>query len=270
VLADTHCHLNLKDFEPDLPQVLTRARQAGIGAMVVPGIDLESSRRGLKLAEAWPSVFAAIGIHPHHAAEWGKESREALEEMAQSGRVVAIGEVGLDYYRDRCPRGQQRTALVGQLELAGRLGLPAIIHNREATTDLLAILEDWSQGLEPGLADRAGVLHAYSADLSTAADAVEAGFYLGIGGPLTYPNADERRAITAQLPPSRVLIETDAPYLPPHPHRGERNEPAMARLVAEALARLVGMSYEDVAAASTRNATALFGWTDGNDDNDLL
>lgn len=269
-LADTHCHLNLKDFEPDLPQVLARARQAGVRAMLVPGIDLPSSRRAVELAGTMPAVFAAVGIHPHHASVWGAESRETLEELAQSNRVMAIGETGLDYYRDRCPRQQQRTALLGQLELAARLGLPVIIHNREATADLLEILTDWTKGLQPAQADRAGVLHAYSADLNTAEVAVDAGFYLGVGGPVTYRNAGQRRAIAAQLPLERLVIETDAPYLPPHPHRGQRNEPALVRLVAEELARLMEISFEDLATVSTHNADVLLGWTHGSDDDDLL
>jgi TatD DNase family protein len=269
-LVDTHCHLTLRDYDSDLEQVLLRAREAGIERMLVPGIDLATSRAGVALAEAKPEVYAAVGVHPHDARSYSAALGDELRDLAGSPRVVAIGEIGLDYYRDRSPRPAQRTAFQAQLDLAAELGLPVVVHNRESTEDVMEALIHHARRRPSQLADRVGVLHAFSGDLEVGRRAAEAGFYLGVAGSLTYPAADERRAITSSLPLERLVLETDAPFLTPHPRRSERNEPAKMRQVAEQLAKLFGVSLEVIAGTTTANAARLFGWDHVIDNHHLL
>jgi TatD DNase family protein len=264
-LADTHCHLCLDEFADDLDQVLERARQAGVDRILVPGVDLATSERAVELAEAHTGLYAAVGVHPHYAASYRAETRARLRRLARSPRVVAIGEIGLDYYRDRSPRDEQRHAFADQLDLAGELGLPAVIHNREAGDDLLQAALPWA-----ALRDNPGVLHAFSSDQATAAAAAQAGFFLGVAGPITFPNAEGRRMITGTLPPERVVLETDAPYLSPHPRRGERNEPARVAVIAEVLSGIWQRRPDETRRMTWDNAEALFHWNDGTDHDHLL
>lgn len=264
-LADTHCHLCLDAFRADLEEVLARARQAGVARMLVPGIDLETSRRAVELAEAHSEILAAVGVHPHNASGYTPEVRAGLQELGASRRVVAIGEIGLDYYRDLSPRPQQIRAFEDQLELAGRLGLPVVIHQRAAGEEVLERLLPWSAGRT-----RPGVLHAFSGDAAQAEAATAAGLYLGLAGPITFPRAQELREVAAGAPHDRVVIETDSPYLTPHPRRGERNEPARVALVAEALARAWASDIEHARTTVWQNADELFRWSDGTHDRHLL
>jgi TatD DNase family protein len=182
-----------------------------------------------------------------------------LRELAQQPKVVAIGEIGLDFYRDLSPRDVQRRAFQAQLAWAGKLGKPVVVHDRDAHDDVMAILADWAAGLDRSpLAGRAGVLHTFSGDLPMAERAIDLGFYISISGPVTYHNARDLPGIVQALPLDRLLVETDCPYLAPHPYRGKRNEPAYVRLVAERIAALRGMSFDDLAAATTANAHRLF------------
>lgn len=269
-LVDSHCHLYASDFATDIEAVLERARQAGVRRMVVPGTDIATSRQALRMAERHPEIYCAVGVHPHEADGWDETCRTELAAMCRSPKVVAIGEIGLDYYRDYSARSAQRHAFRAQLELAGELGSPVIVHNREATADVLSDLLNWSAALPADLARRAGVLHAYSADVSSAGLATEAGFYVGIAGPVTYPNADGLRRVVSELAPDRTLIETDAPFLPPQPHRGERNEPGYVRLVAVQLAEIHGTDLAEIGLTTTRNASILFGWDNGNENCSIL
>jgi TatD DNase family protein len=264
-LADTHCHLSLADFDSDLDAVLERARQAGVRRILVPGVDLETSERAVRLAEAHAEIYAAVGVHPHYASSYDSESRSRLRRLAGSTRVAAIGEIGLDYFRDRSPRDAQRRAFEDQLELAAELGLPVVIHNREAVEDVLSLIVPWAAGRAAP-----GVLHAFSNDEATAETACRAGFFLGVGGPITFPNARGRRTITGALARHRVVLETDAPYLTPHPRRGERNEPARVGLVAEALSEIWQQRPEEIRRVVWDNAAALFHWNHGTDDDHLL
>ncbi|MDX1600906.1 MAG: TatD family hydrolase, partial [Anaerolineales bacterium] len=222
------------------------------------------------LAEATPGVYAAVGVHPHEAESWSAGSADELRSLAASPAVVAIGEIGLDYYRDLSPRAAQRKALRAQLSLAAELGLPVIVHNRESTEDLLDELTHWADELPDELATRPGVLHAFSADRKAAEIATRHGFFLGVAGPITYPNADDRRRITAGLPAERLLVETDAPYMAPQAERGKRNEPAFVRFVAEALAEVKSTSLDKVADRTTANASNLFGWSHGTTNGNIL
>lgn len=269
-LVDTHCHLNLSEFDADRESVITRARLAGIARIVVPGIDLASSRAAVNLARETSGVYAAVGIHPHHAGDLDAAALAELRDLAAAPDVVAIGEIGLDYFRNLSPAETQRDAFEQQLELAATLDLPVIVHNREALADVLSSLRRWTAALGERLAGRRGVLHAYSADLQAVPAGADFGFYFGVAGPVTYANAEVRRRVTAGLPGDRILVETDAPYLTPQPHRGQRNEPAFTRLVAEKVAEITQQSLSQVAATTSANAARLFGWDDGTHNRNLL
>ncbi len=260
-LADTHCHLMLEAFAGDLEAVLVRAREAGVRRILVPGIDLQSSRQAVQLAERHPELYAAVGLHPHDAHHWEAKTASQLRSLAQHPKVVAIGEIGLDYYRDLSPRPQQRSAFAAQLKLAAELGLPVVVHNRQAMEDLLPTLFEWARSLSAaGAQSPPGVLHAFSGDQEQALQAIEAGFLLGIAGPLTFRNAHLRRTITSGLPQDHLVLETDAPYLAPHPHRGRRNEPAYVRLIADSLAKVMETSLASIAKVTSQNASRIFGW----------
>lgn len=259
MLIDTHCHLDLSAFDPDREAVIQRAAESGVTRIINPAVDLESGAAVLALAAKYPGVFAAIGIHPNSTAQFRSSDIEQMEKQARSSpKVVAIGEIGLDYHWDDSPKGVQRTAFEAQLALAARLELPAIIHNREASEDVIAVLRAWLPTLPESLRTRPGVLHSFSAPPTIADQALAMGLYLGFTGPITYKKSDELRAIAARIPIDRILVETDAPYLTPQAHRGQRNEPAYVRYVAERLAALRVMPDADLAAQTTANAERLF------------
>lgn len=250
-LVDSHAHVDFRQFDADRDAVLRRAREAGVVQIVNPGADLESSRRAVALAERYDEIFAAVGVHPHDAVTLTDEALAALAQLADSPHVVAIGEIGLDYYRDLSPREQQRQAFSQQLALARRLGLPVIVHIRDAHEDAMRILEREAAGMR-------GVLHCFSGDLGVAQRAIALGWYISVAGPLTYPNAHRLRGVVSQLPLERLLVETDCPYLSPQPRRGKRNEPAHVSWVAEQLAECLGLPLERVAEVTTSNTRELF------------
>lgn len=264
-MIDSHCHLDSPQFKKDRARVLERARQAGVTLVVVPGVDIAASCAALELAHKHADIVAAVGVHPHDAKTLDAPAAGQLRTLARQPRVVAIGEIGLDYYRDLSPRDVQRRAFQTQLELASELGLPVIVHDREAHQDVLAILSEWRSALarpgsqHPALAERPGVLHSFSGDVALAEHVLELGFYLGISGPVTYPNAEKTHAVVRAAPLDRLLLETDAPYLAPQACRGKRNEPACVRQVAEAIARLKAVALEQVIDQTTQNARALLG-----------
>lgn len=253
-LVDTHCHLDDGAFADDIEAVMDRAAEAGVGQVIVPAIDLGNVGAVLSLAERFDDVFAAVGVHPNSAVNWEDEWITELRVLAGHHKVVAIGEIGLDYYWQKTPVETQHRALCHQLGLAAELGLPVIIHNRESNADVLRLLGDSPlAGTE-----RPGVLHSFSGDWAMAKAALDMNFYLGFTGPLTYKKADELRDIAGRAPLDRILIETDAPYLTPQPHRGQRNEPAYVRMVAERLAELRGVSIGEIARITTANSERLF------------
>ena len=245
-------------FDADRDAVIDRARQAGVGRIMNPGVDLESSRRAVALAEKYPEVYAAVGFHPHDASKLGNAELKELKALARHPKVKAIGEIGLDYYRNLSPPEEQQRAFRQQLELAAELGLPVIIHNREAYTDVIGMLAEWGRGQEA--AKPFGVLHSFSGDRTQVEPSLKANFLLGLTGPITFPKADEMRAVAKDAPLSALLIETDAPYLTPAPFRGRRNEPAYARYVAEKLAEVRGEALETVMKQTSANAALLFEW----------
>jgi TatD DNase family protein len=257
-MIDTHCHLNFDAYADDLSAVIQRAEQAGVALIINPGVDVPSSQEAIALAQQYNAVFAAVGIHPNSTAAFQTSDLAALCELAAAPRVVAIGEIGLDYYWDKSPVQQQRAAFEQQLVLAADLRLPVIIHNREASEDVIVVLESWAAHLPAELRGHAGVLHSVSAPPDIAERALAAGFYLGFTGPITYKNADTLRAIARQTPLDRILVETDGPFLTPIPHRGKRNEPAYIPYIVDTLAGLKQLSASQMADITTANAVRLF------------
>jgi TatD DNase family protein len=263
MLVDTHCHLDFNNFDDDLTLVLARARESGVGKILNPGINLNSSQVAVKLAEEYPEVYAAVGVHPNDGLSWDDTTEDQLQELANHPKVVAVGEIGLDFYRDWTPRDKQIEIFKKQLKLASNLKLPVIIHCRDAMEEVLDILTDWHRGLEKShseLAHRPGVLHSFSGDEGFAKQAGSLNFLIGITGPVTFRNAKELQDLVIRLPLHWLLIETDAPFLSPHPMRGKRNEPANVRLVAEKIADLHQQAYNNVTNITTANAAKLFNW----------
>ncbi|MEN4041397.1 MAG: TatD family hydrolase [Anaerolineaceae bacterium] len=262
-LVDTHCHLYLDAFQDDLDQVLERAWQQGLERILVPGIDLETSRSVVSLADCYPQIYAAVGVHPNHAVSWTRDTLGILTELADHPKVVAVGEIGLDYYRDDAPHQLQQNILHLQLELAAKMNLPVVLHNRNALTDLWSILHPWQRAMEDNqspIAKRPGVLHSYEGDLDTALLAASQNFKIGISGTVTFRNAQHRQQVTAGLPPACVVLETDAPFLAPQPHRGQRNEPGFVSFIAKKVAELHQMPLAELIGLTTDNAAQLFEW----------
>ncbi len=253
MFVDTHCHLDFPQFDADREAVLERARANGVGRIVIPATDLETSRRAVALAEAHADIFAAVGFHPTSTSGLGADALTELRELARSTKVVAIGEIGIDLYWKTVALAEQQTAFRAQIELAADLGKPIIVHDREAHAEVLTLLRETVP--PPG-----AVLHSFSGDQALAESALELGYYLGVDGPLTYKKNDALRAIFAAVPLDKILIETDAPYLTPQAHRGQRNEPAYVRYVAEQLATVRGVSLAEISQATTANAARLFRW----------
>lgn len=258
MLIDTHCHFDFDAFESDRAELLTAAAAQGVTRLINPAIDLETGERALKLAAHYDGIYATAGFHPNSTADYTPSLLAEIEAQAAQPKIVAIGEIGLDYHWDKSPKAQQWRAFEDQLALAARLGLPVIIHNREASEDVLSILSAWQPSLTPQQRERIGVLHSFSAPPEIAERALALGFYLGFTGPITYKKADDLREVAAHVPLDRLLIETDAPFLTPQQHRGARNTPAYVRYVAERLALLHNVPYAEMATITTRNAERLF------------
>ncbi len=255
MLIDTHCHLDFDRFDHDREAVVARALAAGVQRIIVPAVNLQNCPVDLRLAEQYEGVYAAVGVHPNSTAAWEPGWTAALQEFVTHKKVVAIGEIGLDYYWDKSPKAVQHEALTAQLALAAEHNLPVISHNRESSADVIRLLTE--SPLAGG--ERPGVLHSFSADWPTAAAALEMGFYLGFTGPVTFKKADDLRHLVAKVPLERILVETDAPFLAPQQRRGKRNEPAYVAYVAERIAAIHGVDTAVFAAQSTANAERLFG-----------
>ena len=274
MLTDTHCHLDLDKFDEDREAVIQRALDAGIERILIPALELESSQTVVQLANSHPVIFASVGYHPTDLDKWDNKSIDNLRQLVKStSKIVAVGEIGLDYYWVKEPekRAFQHTALKNQLQLAQQIDKPVIIHMREendawfgqASVDLLGILKEWQQGLlaqNHPLANKPGVLHSFNGNLETARKAIDLNFYIGVTGPVTYKNAAEKRRILRSVPLERILIETDAPFLTPVPHRGRRNEPAFVSYIADKIAEIHMTTLEQVAEITSKNARTLFGW----------
>ncbi len=272
MLTDTHCHLDLEAFDADRPVVIERALQAGLARLLLPGVNVESSRRCVQLAAENPAFYAAVGISPTEVEHRALDALDQVQHLATNPKVVAIGEIGLDYYwiHEDAQQARQRDFLQQQLLLARDLGRPVILHAREkgdaqqgpCFADMLTILERWVAQPAPGGAPSRppGVLHSFSGSLEIARRLIELGFFIGVTGPITYKNASSRRDMIAALPLDRLLIETDAPYLAPVPHRGQRNEPAYVAHIADKIATIHARSTEEVITVTGANAARLFAW----------
>jgi len=253
-LIDSHAHLDNQQFAGDRSEVIQRARDNGISAIVSIGCDLDSSRSNAELATRHDDIYAAVGIHPHDASQLDDSAIEELRRLTLgNGKVVAIGEIGLDYFRDHSPRDVQQKAFRRQIALARELAKPIVVHDREAHADVLTTL------VEEKAADIGGVLHCFSGDLDMAREVIDLGFYISFPGTITYPKNEAIRQIIETLPIESLLVETDCPYLSPQPFRGKRNEPAHVRVTAEALADIKGLTLADVARITSLNCRKLFG-----------
>ncbi|MBU4439178.1 MAG: TatD family hydrolase [Acetobacterium sp.] len=257
MLIDSHAHIDDQKFSEDRETVLENARAAGVEIIINPGADEASSYRAVEMSEKYPMVYATVGIHPHDAKDYQPQKHDALlKEWAKKDKVVAIGEIGLDYHYDYSPRDVQQDVLIRQLIIAKEVKLPIVIHNRESMEDMVRILKEY---FAP---EYGGIMHSYSGSVEMAKVFLEMGFYLSISGPLTFSNARKLPEVVAMMPLDRLLVETDSPYLTPTPHRGKRNEPAYVRLVAAEIARIRGISLEEVSEITTENAKKVFGITE--------
>lgn len=253
MLFDTHCHLYDTVYDADRPAVLERARAAGIGRMLCPATDRQSSEACVELARHYDGIYAAVGIHPQEAGRVQPGDIEAIRRMVeQEPFVVAIGEVGLDYHYDTPARDTQKEIFIEMIGLARDLDLPIDIHDREAHGDTMEILRRYGKGL-------CGVFHCYSGSLEMTTELIRMGFYFGFTGTVVFPNSKRAKQVASRIPMERLLIETDSPYLTPPPYRGRRNEPAYVRYVAEEIARLRGLDVEYVISQTTANGLQVFG-----------
>jgi TatD DNase family protein len=249
-LIDSHAHLDVPQYDRDREETIARARAAGLAAIVNIGTDLSSTRASIALAERYTFIWATAGIHPHDAKQLGSSELRTLRALARHPQVVAVGEIGLDYYRDLSPRADQLRALAEQLDLAAELDLPVVVHSRDAHDDVEAVLDDFSGTV---------ILHSYSAGPARLAKALASGYYISIAGPITFRKAEGLREVAANVPLDRLLLETDCPFLTPEPHRGHRNEPAYVRYVARAVAEARHCPTDTVANAAADNARHVFG-----------
>lgn len=257
-MIDTHCHINFDAYADDRADVLARAASAGVTRVINPAVDVQTSQEIIALAAQFEEMFATVGIHPNSTADFAMSLLDELAALAKAPKVVAVGEIGLDYHWDKSPKSKQFEAFEAQLNLARDLSLPVIIHNRDASSDVITILEHWAADLPASLKTRPGVMHSFSAPADIAERALNIGMYLGFTGPITYKKAEDLRKIAANVPLERILVETDGPFLTPEPYRGKRNEPALIPYILSRLASLKNMTDTETAQATTANAIRLF------------
>ncbi|SDI11629.1 TatD DNase family protein [Alteribacillus persepolensis] len=252
VLFDTHVHLNIEQFEDDVVETIERAQAEGVQLMTVVGFDRETIPKAIELAETYDFIYAAVGWHPVDAIDMTDDDLKWLEELSQHPKVVALGEMGLDYHWDKSPKDVQKEVFRQQIQLAKKVNLPVIIHDREAHQDIVDILK------EENASETGGIMHCFGGSLEIAQECLKMNFYISFGGPVTFKNAKRPKEVAKEVPMDRLLVETDSPFLAPHPNRGKRNEPAYVKLVAEKIAELKEISYEELAEQTTANAKKLF------------
>ncbi|WP_156061458.1 MULTISPECIES: TatD family hydrolase [Bacillus] len=252
MLFDTHAHLNAEQYNEDLEQVIERAKSEKVEKIVVVGFDRPTITRAMELIEAYDFMYAAIGWHPVDAIDMTDEDLAWIKELSQHEKVVAIGEMGLDYYWEKSPKDVQKEVFRRQIALAKEVNLPIIIHNRDATEDVVTILK------EEGAAEVGGIMHCFTGSLEIAKACMEMNFYISFGGPVTFKNAKKPKEVVKDIPSDRLLIETDCPYLTPAPFRGKRNEPSYVKYIAEQIAELREIRFEELAELTTENAKKVF------------
>lgn len=253
MLTDTHTHLNAPQFDEDRHEVIARARESGISRIINVGFNRETIPTSIALAEQYDFIYSTVGWHPQDAKDMTPEDLAWIEQLCSHDKVVAIGEIGLDYYWDTSPKDVQDRVFREQIRLARKLNMPIVIHNRDAHQDIIRVLR------EEKAAEVGGVMHCFSGSWETAKMCLDMNFYISFGGPVTFKNARQPKEVLEKVPLDRLLIETDAPYLTPHPFRGKRNETAYVKLVAETAAQIKGLTLEELAHATTKNAVTLFG-----------
>jgi TatD DNase family protein len=253
MLFDTHAHLNADDYRDDLEEVIERAGNAGVSDIVVVGFDRPTIERTMELVEKYDHIYGCIGWHPVDAVDCTEEDLQWIEQLCKHPKIVAYGEIGLDYHWDKSPKDVQQRLFREQIRLAKKLRLPIAIHTRDAMEDTVTILKE-EHAEEVG-----GIMHCFSGSVETARECMKMNFYISLGGPVTFKNAKRPKAVAKEVPLDRILIETDCPYLAPHPYRGKRNEPAYVKLVAEQIADIKGVPFKELAEATTKNAKLLFG-----------
>lgn len=256
MLIDTHAHLEMEAFDRDREEVLKRAAEAGLTAIITVGTTLADCEKAVALAGQYPLLYAAIGVHPHEVKGIDAGTYDALRLLARRDKVVALGEIGLDFFYNHSPREVQLRRFAEQLALAEELDMPVIIHDREAHAETLDILRPWKGRLR-------GVFHCFSGDRTMARECLDMGFHLSVAGPVTYPKADRLREVVREIPIERLLIETDAPYLAPQPRRGKRNEPSYVAETAGCLAEVRGVPVDELKGLTAANARRLFRIGDG-------
>ena len=249
---DSHAHLDLPEFKHDRDNVIRRARENGIDRILTIGIGLRESKQAIQIAEEHSFVYASIGMHPHNARDLDLRMLDFIEQNARNPKVVALGEMGLDFFRNRSPREDQIRCFRAQIDLARSLNLPIIVHDRDAHRETVDILREEQAG------DMGGVIHCFSGDVKMAFDCIDMGFAVSIPGTVTFKNAKTLQEVVRKVPLEHLLIETDCPFLAPVPHRGKRNEPAYVRLVAEKIAAIKKIALEEAALATTQNAERVF------------
>ncbi|APT44595.1 TatD family hydrolase [Bacillus safensis] len=252
MLFDTHAHLNAEQYNEDLEQVIERAKSERVEKIVVVGFDRPTITRAMELIEEYDFIYAAIGWHPVDAIDMTDEDLAWIKDLSQHEKVVAIGEMGLDYYWDKSPKDVQKEVFRRQIALAKEVKLPIVIHNRDATEDVVTILK------EEGAAEVGGIMHCFTGSLETAKACMEMNFYISFGGPVTFKNAKKPKEVVKEIPSDKLLIETDCPYLTPVPFRGKRNEPSYVKYIAEQIAELREISFEELAELTTKNAKKVF------------
>lgn len=252
MLFETHTHLNAKEFDEDREETIARARENGVSTIVNIGFNAETIPTCIELAEKHDFIYAVVGWHPQDAKDMTDEHLEWIEELSRHPKVVGLGEMGLDYYWDTSSKDVQADVFRKQIRLARKVDMPIIIHNRDAHQDVISILR------EEKAADVGGIMHCFSGSWETAKLALDMNFYISFGGPLTFKNAKQPKEVAAKVPLDRLLIETDSPYLTPHPFRGKRNESGYVRYVCEEMANIRGLSYEEMAEITSENARRLF------------
>ena len=252
MIFETHAHYDDEQFDPDREALLSSMQENGVGAIVNVSASYDSCRTVVGMAEKYPFMYAAVGIHPDHVGELNEESFQEMEKLFDNQKVVAVGEIGLDYYWDNESHDVQKRWFIRQLELAEKLGLPVIIHSRDAAADTLEIMKEHAQGLK-------GVIHCFSYSKELAREYVKMGFYIGVGGVVTFKNAKKLKEVVEEIPLTSIVLETDSPYLAPEPNRGKRNNSQYIRYVAEEIARIKGTDYHTVVAQTESNARELYG-----------
>lgn len=252
MLIDSHAHLNDKRFDLDRDYLIENLKNNGIELVVNVGADMESSRASVDLAQKYEAIYAAVGIHPHSATEMNEETLKEIEELSKGEKVVAIGEIGLDYYYDNSPRDIQRECFRTQIRLAKKLDMPIVVHTRDADADTLEILKEEKEGLR-------GVIHCFSSDRAQMKEYLDLGFFIAFGGPVTFKKTDELKEAAKIVPLEKLLVETDAPYLAPMPYRGKRNEPIFVKETAALIANLKGLMLDDLALQTVTNTKEIFG-----------